>query len=109
MTPLEKEFEAAMLDTYDQTSQFHYYPTYFLRMVQEYGGVGAAKRLLAAPNAQQGLYKLWELGGLDFSMEALVIQEKYQSLFTAEELAEAHKRLDALKYFDRKTKPGSKQ
>ena len=99
MTPLEKEFEAAMLDTYEQAKRFKYYPIYFLRMVQEHGGVGAAKRLLAAQSAQQGLFTLWELGGLDFSMEALLLQEKFQPLFSEAELAEAHQRLDKLGYF----------
>jgi len=102
MISLEKQFEAAMLDTYEQAKRFKYYPTYFLRMVQEHGGVGAAKRLLAASNAQQGLNTLWELGGLDFSMEALVIQDKFRSLFTDVELAEARRRLELLDYFKNK-------
>jgi hypothetical protein len=99
MTPLEKAFEAAMLDTYEQSKRFKYYPTYFLRMVQEHGGVGTAKRLLASQNAQKGLFTLWELGGLDFSMEALVLNQKFQRLFTQEELGEAHRRLAQLHYF----------
>lgn len=102
MTPLEKEFETAMLDIYEQAKRFKYYPTYFLRMVQEHGGVGAAKRLLAAPNAQQGLFTLWELGGLDFSMEALVSEPKFQPLFTEIEIAEARRRLEKLDYFKNK-------
>jgi hypothetical protein len=103
MTPLEKEFETAMLDTYEQAKHYKYYPTYFLRMVHEHGGVGAAKRLLAAKDAQQGLFTLWELGGLEFSMEALVLQEHFQVLFTEAEIAEARRRLDKLGYF--KTHP----
>jgi len=43
--------------------------------------------------------RLWELGALDKSMEALVIQERFQSLFTQDEIAEAHRRLDELDYF----------
>jgi hypothetical protein len=33
-------------------------------------------------------------------MEALVIQERYQSLFIAEEITEARKRLEELNFFD---------
>ncbi len=99
MTSLEKAFEDAMLDTYEQAKRFKYYPTYFLRMVQERGGIGAAKHLLAVQNAQQGLYTLWELGGLEFSMEALVIQPNFESLFTEHERTEARRRLEALDYF----------
>jgi hypothetical protein len=47
-------------------------------IIDQYGGLGAAKRLLAKPNIQEGLTKLWELGLLDQSMEALVIQERFE-------------------------------
>jgi len=32
-------------------------------------------------------------------MEAVVLQDKFRSLFTEEELAEAHRRLEELGYF----------
>ncbi len=96
MAALEKEFEAAMLDIYEQAKRYKYYPTYFIRMVHEYGGVGAAKRLLAAPTAQEGLTKLWELKRLDLSMENLVRQDRFHSLFTKEEINIARQRLEDL-------------
>ncbi len=99
MTPLEKEFQAAMLDVYEQATRFKYYPTIFLQMVQEHGGVGAAKRLLAAKNAQQGLFTLKRLDLLDHSMEVLVLEEKFQPLFSRAEIAEARRRLEELGYF----------
>jgi hypothetical protein len=46
--------------------------------------------------------RLWELEALDKSMEALVDKERFHSLFTQEEIAEAHRRLDELGYFDEK-------
>lgn len=95
---LQQDFERAMLNIYELAKRYHYYPIYFLRMVHEYGGVGAAKRLLSAENAQQGLFKLWELNKLELSMEALVIQEKYAPLFEPEEIATARKRLQDLHY-----------
>jgi Schlafen, AlbA_2 len=109
MTPLEHEFEDAMLDIYEQAKRYNYYPNYFVRMVHEYHGVGAAKKLLAAENAQQGLFKLWEIKKLDLSMEALVAQDKYAPLFEAEEIEIARKRLKDLGYELAKGKSTSPQ
>jgi hypothetical protein len=39
---------------------------------------------------------------LDSSMEAYAIKERYQSLFTKEEVAEARRRLEDLGYFQEK-------
>jgi hypothetical protein len=88
-----------MIGVYENAKQHDYYATYFKRMIDEYGGVGAAKRLLAKNEIQEGLMKLWEFYLLDKSMEALVIQERFQSLFTEDEIQEAHRRLDELGYF----------
>lgn len=99
MTPLEKAFEEAMLDTAEVSKGYKYNPTYFVQMVYEHGGVGAAKRLLAKPEPSEGLFKLWEIERLDISMEAIVLQPQFAPLFTSEELAEARRRLEALGYF----------
>jgi hypothetical protein len=99
MTPLEKAFEDAMLDTAEVSRRYNYNPTYFVQMVHEHGGVGTAKRLLANSAPQTGLFRLQELDRLDISMEAIVLQKQFQSLFTEEELAEARRRLEALNYF----------
>lgn len=99
MTPTEKAFEEAMLDIYEQAKEYHYYPNYFLRMVKQYGAVDAAKRLLASENPTYGLTKLWELKRLDLSMEALVIQPRFQPLFTPDEVAKAEQTLRRLDYF----------
>ena len=87
-----------MLNIYDAAAKLGYRPTYFLRMVNEHGGVAAAKRLLSAPEAQSGLTTLWELGRLDISMEALVVQERWQPLFSDAERQAARDRLSAYGY-----------
>ena len=88
-----------MFGVYENGRQYDYFAIYFKRVVDQYGGREAAKRLLAKPDIQEGLMKLWELGCLDQSMEALVIRERFHSLFTEEEIAEARRRLDELGYF----------
>ena len=82
---LEAEFDQAMVNIYHTAASLGYRPTYFLRMVSEHGGVIAAKRLLRAAEHQSGLTRLYELDRLDISAEALVLQERWKTLFTDEE------------------------
>lgn len=96
---LEDEFHRAMIGVYETAKGHDYFATYFKQMLDEHGGVQTAKRLLAKAETQQGLTRLWELNLLDHSMEALVIQERFQPLFTDEEVAEARRRLEELGYF----------
>jgi 5-methylcytosine-specific restriction enzyme A len=98
MENLEKQFYHAMIGVYENAKDHEYFATYFKRMIDQYGGFDAAKRLLAKPGIQEGLMKLWELGCLDQSMEALVIQDRFHALFTNAEIAEAHRRLEELGY-----------
>ena len=90
---LKDEFHQAMLSIDDAAAQHGYHPTYFLRMVHELGGLTAAKRLLSTDGPQSGLARLWELGLLDNSMEALVLQERWKELFSDDERQAARKRL----------------
>jgi len=95
---LEDELTAALRGTIDAARNHNYVPTYFLRMLDKYGGLGTAKRLLVKNDRQTRLFKLYELGLLDESMEAVVLQERFRPLFTDEELAEARRRLEELGY-----------
>ena len=101
MTPLELEFQRAMISMYEIAHEHGYTASYFKHMLDQYGGVETAKRLLAAPGIQEGLIKLWELRLLDHSVEANVLQEQFRELFTEDERAEARRRLDALGYYGR--------
>jgi len=96
---LKTEFNRAMKTTCEEGVKKGYYPTYFLQMLYQYGGVETAKKLLAKQEVQTGLMRLYELGLLDSSMEAYVIKEHYRPLFTEEEYKEARRRLTELDYF----------
>ena len=85
-----------MVSIYETQKGYGYYATYFKRMLDQYGGVEAAKRLLAGREVQQGLMRLWELGHLENSVEAYVVGERFCSLFTDGEIAEARRRLGEL-------------
>ena len=54
MQELENEFHEAMITTYEEGAKRGYYPTYFMQMLDQYGGVGTAKRLLAKREIQSG-------------------------------------------------------
>ena len=96
---LDSEFTQALEGTIEAARKRGYVPTYFLQMLAEHGGVETAKRLLAKSEPQTGLFELWQLNLLHESMEAAVLQDKFHSLFTETELAEAHRRLEELGYF----------
>ncbi len=96
---LESAFHEAMLNVYHTARSVGHDPTRFLQMVNEHGGVDAAKRLLRTPEIPYGLKKLGELGRLDISMEALVLEDQWLPLFTDEERRVARTHLEELGYF----------
>lgn len=98
MRDLERQFDRAMYAIYEQAKEFDYYATYFKRMLDEHGGLKTARRLLKPAQPQQGLFRLWENGALEISVEATVLKDEYRSLFSEEELAEAERRLRDLGY-----------
>ncbi len=99
MSTLEDEFQRGMIQVYEVAKDHGYVPSYFKQMLDQYKGVETAKRLLATREIQYGFTKLWEMKLLDHTVEALVIQERFQPLFTQEEIQEAHRRLEELDYF----------
>jgi len=97
MTSLERRFHEAMLNIYKLGLEHcNYRAKAFLSMVVEKTGVVAAKQLLATDVIQSGLYELWDCGRLDLTVETLVLQDEYQSLFEHHELDEARRRLSEL-------------
>ena len=95
MTPLEREFNEAMLGVYANAKRFcNYNATYFLQMLHEKGGRATAKYLIATEKPSEGFTALWECQRLDITVEAVVQNPIYTSLFTAEELRLAKERLE---------------
>lgn len=87
-----------MLNGYHALSKLGYRPTYFLRMVQELGGVEAARRLLANASVSEGFTRLWEIRRLDLTVEAFALKPEYQALFSDSERCCARQRLADLNY-----------
>lgn len=102
METLKEQFNRAMWSIYSDTiNETKYNPGYFRKMLEDIGGFETAKKLLSANTTSKGFTKLWELGRLDLTVEALIIdnKEKYKELFSDEELEMANRRLRELNYF----------
>ena len=94
MSIKEQEFHAAMFDVYRRAKdEYGYNATRFLEMLGEHGGVGTAHILLQAPNVSDGYTALWERGGLQVTVEALVLNPKWRDLFSPQEWSTARRRL----------------
>jgi hypothetical protein len=92
---LDERFHEQMVNIYrNALTQAHYKATKFLEMVTMQGGLAAAKTLLHTPYLPDGFAELWERGRLDLTMEFMLVQTPWNSLFTEEELRVAHQRLD---------------
>jgi len=98
-TDVRSAFERAMRDVYARAKdEAGYTASYFAGMLSNYGGLGTAKRLLAATEVATGFTALYERGRLDLSVEALVVKPQFTSLFTEDEIETARRRLDQLGY-----------
>ena len=99
---LEDAFHQKMTEIYDRAKrECRYTATRFHQMVNAHGGLMAAKMLLTAKQHPHGLTRLWGEGRLDISMEALVLREPWNELFSEEELSVARKRLNELGYSEK--------
>ena len=98
-TDIEKEFDTAMMGIYHRAKcEAGYNATRYLHMLQEHRGVETAKILLHAPHVSDGYTALWERGRLDLTVEALILQKKWYSLFSDQEREIAQKRLRDYNY-----------
>ena len=73
-----------------------YSANYFLGMVEDHGGLTAARILLGTQGIPRGLKELAKRGCLGISMEALVMQQRWRILFSDEERDIARRRLVSL-------------
>ncbi len=97
---LKEKFHRRMITIYETAkAECGYNPSYFIESVEQRGGLGTAKELLAKKGHSDGLTRLWEEGRLDISLEAAVLEAQWAPLFTEQELASAKRRLTALDYF----------
>jgi hypothetical protein len=98
MDDLEQRFHRAIAAAVEASRrEASYNPTYFPRML-DYGGVGAAKHILADPEMKSGFTTLSLANRLDLTVEAHVIKPEFAPLFTAEEIERAKAALSEHRY-----------
>ena len=95
----ESRFNQAMYNLYGQiVRESGYTPTIFFRMIEQYGGLEAAHRLLR-PDADffsYGFEHLCQMRRDDLTMEALILSLDYRDqIFSAREIAIGNERLAA--------------
>lgn len=91
---LVRQFHKEMQGIYTRTlSETGYKASKFFNLVDDLGGIEAARRLVGAPNPSEGFTVLWELGRLDLTVEALMLRPEFRGLFTRELLERAQSRL----------------
>lgn len=87
MTKLETDFTLALIQSIQEAEALTgVAESRLLRSAQEQGGAAAVKQMLSRGQMTRQFAPLKKLGRLDRSPEALVIQGKYASLFTDEEV-----------------------
>lgn len=88
MTTLEKQFQEELIKRCEQASKScsAYRGTRFLQNVAKFGGVKTAQEIMRRGRMSDGFEALADAGLLNLSMEAVVIDAKYGTLFTDDEV-----------------------
>ncbi|MGS4907428.1 hypothetical protein ACVDHI_04575 [Aeromonas sp. 25-248] len=96
-TALEDQFHAAMLHIYESATRLNppYRATRFLKMVHSIGGRATANKLLASTDVSAGFTELFLRGkeNLKLSVEYLILQDPWRTLFTEDQHLVARERL----------------
>ena len=91
---LATEFNEGMLNIYRRAkAEAGYNATRFLSMVTDRGGLDTARYLLHAPVVSEGYTALWERNRLDLTVEAMILQPRWKTLFSDDERRIAIQRL----------------
>lgn len=102
MSPLERQLEAAMLDLYEKWKLVGPPRNYFLQMVRKgkntriyKGPVGTVRHLLVG-EPSTGFRDLVKAGKSSWTVESLILEPKWKSLFSDFDRAKAKARLDSV-------------
>ena len=101
MNDREIKFNRSMEEIYFKAKEeIGYTPTRFMQLLSQQGGIKTAKQLISKSGGTYGFEVLWEKHRLDLSVEYLVLQDEYSSLFTEEEKSICRKRLNDFGFND---------
>lgn len=99
MTDRERAFHGAMLDIFRRTlRETGYRASLFFNMVNDQGGLAAALQLIRARHPSDGYTALHLRKRLDLTVEAVVLDQQWDDLFSEDDRRAAHKRLSDYEY-----------
>jgi len=90
--PLERDLGAALRDIYAKCDALGYRPTAMLEMAGRLGALATVRRLITQPPSE-GFGRLATMGRLDLTIEALVLEDRWDGVFSDEERRTARRRL----------------
>ena len=88
---LGEQFRERLILLYHETGSVVHYPRVLMEMVQNHGGIEAAKLIIQDMTCT--FEKLWEAQRLDLSVEAVVLEPQWAELFEPDDLNIARQRL----------------
>lgn len=92
--PLREQFESAIRAAIGASYELGYTPTRFEQMIEASHPVEVGKKLVLSGEMQHGIRELAKLGHLELTIESMMLEERFQPLFTQQELDVARWRLD---------------
>lgn len=96
---LKKLFHQDMIELYKKIIKIvKYKPTRLMDYINRYGGYEAAVKYINTESNLQDFAVLWEKEHLDLSVEALIVNESYRSLFDEEILSFCDRKLKEYSY-----------
>jgi hypothetical protein len=88
------EFNKAMFEIHSKAKvEAGYNASVFLRMLQDRGPLETAHFLIHTNKPSDGFTALWERHRLDLTVEAYVLQDRFEELFTDEDRETCRQRL----------------
>ncbi len=103
---LAQRFENEMKDLYHRRlKEMRYNAGYLRSLIAQYGGLDAARRIIAIEEPSEGLTKLALAEHLELSVQWLMLEPHYASLFIADELRTAWDQLNEWHYQGLATRP----
>lgn len=93
-----EEFTKLLRGAVREAEKLKYRPAQFKKMLDAYGGFDTVNRVLASGKPSDGFTKLWELGRLDLTCEAIIVETKWRGHFDDSLLARAEKLLSDMRY-----------
>lgn len=94
MEELRQHFFNAINRSIEESKNLGYEPTIFLQMIQNKHPVEVVKRLVISGDMQTGFTNLIQLGRPELTIESILLEERFTTLFTNQEREAARWRLN---------------